>query len=583
MDRATSLLRYADIDNECGLEIGPLDKALVERRPGRRIYYCDYATREVLRQKSSADPSVDIERIPEIDFVTTQIRAETFGDIRFDYILASHVIEHVPDMLGWLNHLLQSLRPGGRIILAIPDKRYTFDYLRPESTLGQIMEAHLEQRVRPSFSQVYDAFGMAVKADTRVCWEHAVYPAPLVPYYTKDFALGLAKDARDAGGYHDCHCWVFTFESFLALAEEARIVGALPARIAQSSAPVFGANEFHVVFEHADFPASTPRRVGKSTETALPAALPGAELPPGVIIRSLESRFGERVFFAAGGRRHWIRDSRWFAQHGRAWPDDVTAVKPEVLESYRLAGSAPMAWSDADVAHPPADADFTALREIAGRHLRGVGVEFGAGAAPYPVPLSCRVLFADRLGTEDLTKALYPGQAKEDLVAPDIVSDIESCENIEPESLDFVVACHVIEHTRNPIGSIVEAWKRLRPGGSLVLSVPRADRTFDRHREVTPLAHLVLDFQSPDRARDYAHYEEFFTRAFPLEKDVFRQRVDAAFAESFSIHYHVWTHDSFLEMVDWIRANVAPFASVWSHPGGPSAERDIEFHIVLTK
>jgi SAM-dependent methyltransferase len=247
VDRVTRLLQFADIDREIGLEIGPLDKPLVERKAGRRIFYCDYATREVLRTKSSADPNVDIDRIPEIDFVTSQIRAEVFGGMRFDYIVASHVIEHVPDMLGWLGHLLNVLNEGGRIILAVPDRRYTFDYLRPLSTLGPMLEAQLEKRSRPGFGQVYDAFSKSVKADTQLCWTQPVYPGPLEPYYTKDLALRLAKDSRDGDGYHDCHCWVFTYDSFLDIIAEAREMGALDAQVMASSPPVFGANEFHVV------------------------------------------------------------------------------------------------------------------------------------------------------------------------------------------------------------------------------------------------------------------------------------------------------------------------------------------------
>ncbi len=247
MDRVARLLQHADVEREIGLEIGPLDKPLVERRAGRKIYYCDYASREFLREKSSADPNVDVSRIPEIDFVTTKLHSELFGGMRFDYILASHVVEHVPDILGWLGHLLNVLTAGGRIILAIPDRRYTFDYLRPVSTLGPMLEAQLEQRARPVFAQVYDAFSMAVKADQELCWKRPVDPGPLEPCYTKELALRLARDSRDGGGYHDCHCWVFTYESFLEIVAEARETGALDAHVVASSPPVYGANEFHAV------------------------------------------------------------------------------------------------------------------------------------------------------------------------------------------------------------------------------------------------------------------------------------------------------------------------------------------------
>src|SRR5687768_6006736 len=302
-------------------------------------------------------------------------------------------------------------------------------------------------------------------------------------------------------------------------------------------------------------------------------------LPRGAILRAPRSVFGDRVYFVSRGRRHWIRDAGWLAQHGRDWPHDVRDVDGDILESFLPAGPAPMEWKDFDADMPPSGLQSLALREFAGRKLRGTGVEFGAGASPFPVPLACRVTFADRLDHANLTDERYPGQLEQDLVDPDLVSDLETCEHIGFESVDFLIACHVIEHTRNPIGALVEAWKRLRPGGALVLAVPDRDRTFDREREITPLAHLIADFEQPSRERDYAHYEDFYAHAFKVPGDHYRATVDARFAESYAIHYHVWTHDAFLAMVDWVRRGPAPYASVWSHPPGADREQDIEFYV----
>ena len=71
-----------------------------------------------------------------------------------------------------------------------------------------------------------------------------------------------------------------------------------------------------------------------------------------------------------------------------------------------------------------------------------------------------------------------------------------------------------------------------------------------------------------------------------VEIDDWREQPEAVrrrFAEHYAIHYHVWTPDSFVAMVDWIRRGPAPFASVWTHPGGGDPVRDIEFYAVLTK
>ena len=49
---------------------------------------------------------------------------------RVDFVIASHVIEYVPEMVSWLQCIGEALRPGGVLNLAIPasikiDKRLT--------------------------------------------------------------------------------------------------------------------------------------------------------------------------------------------------------------------------------------------------------------------------------------------------------------------------------------------------------------------------------------------------------------------------------------------------------------------------
>lgn len=248
MDRVERLLMHAHVDRERGLEVGPLDKPLVKRIDGRQIYYCDYAPREELQRNSSADPEVNVNLTPHIDFVAPRISSDTFRGMTFDYIIASHVIEHIPDVLSWIQTLLQSLTAGGRLILAIPDKRYTFDLVRPVSTVGQVVQAFLEKRTRPTLAQVYDAFSMAMRVDARLCWASQDYAAQShEPCYTRETALRLARDAFENQTHHDCHCWVFDYESFLRIVDEVREIGILNVRTLSHTPPVRDTNEFHVV------------------------------------------------------------------------------------------------------------------------------------------------------------------------------------------------------------------------------------------------------------------------------------------------------------------------------------------------
>lgn len=59
--------------------------------------------------------------------------------------------------------------------------------------------------------------------------------------------LDLAREAFEKGTYRDCHCWVFTYTSFLGLLAEINLQQIASIDVLSHSAPVHGANEFHVV------------------------------------------------------------------------------------------------------------------------------------------------------------------------------------------------------------------------------------------------------------------------------------------------------------------------------------------------
>ena len=152
------------------------------------------------RQENSSgqcrhDASVNIDAIPEIDFIISPLPADLGS--KFDYVVASHVLEHVPDMLGWITTVFGWLSPGGRIILAIPDKRYCFDYLRTPSTTGAVLEAYYLRRKAPSFASIYDGFSEAIHFDTARAWREDPYRGPYSSIFEPQTALRLAREALD--------------------------------------------------------------------------------------------------------------------------------------------------------------------------------------------------------------------------------------------------------------------------------------------------------------------------------------------------------------------------------------------------
>lgn len=180
--------------------------------------------------------------------------------------------------------------------------------------------------------------------------------------------------------------------------------------------------------------------------------------------------------------------------------------------------------------------------------LRGAGIEIGALQNPVHAR-HLKVRYVDRLPIEALLEQ-YPELRGQRIVAPDILDDAEDLKAVSPDSQDFVIANHVIEHMANPIKAML-SWSRvLRVGGRLFLAVPDKRFTFDRERPYTDLDHLFEDYEHPSRERDYAHFQEFAREvscrtfhARPVEQSDEYARI--LWDQNYSIHYHVWDHDRF--------------------------------------
>ena len=217
MGRKENLLKGLDVRNAVGLEIGPLASPVVSKQEGA-IYYVDYADAEFLRNRYKDDPNVDTSKIVSIDAIWGERSLkEAMNGQSVDYIVASHVVEHVPDLVTWLSELHSVLHQGGQVRLVVPDKRYTFDYLRQVSRLSDILTAYVVRARVPQPHEIFDFCLNKVTIDTAAAWRNEIDATKLTKDFTFEGAMRLARDVIDNGTYHDVHCWVFTPFSFTQL------------------------------------------------------------------------------------------------------------------------------------------------------------------------------------------------------------------------------------------------------------------------------------------------------------------------------------------------------------------------------
>ena len=259
MDWRTTMTAGLDLRAMVGAEIGPLDRPAVRRSDGR-ILYVDHADTPALRRKYASDPSVRIDDIVDVDIVWGSTRlAEAFGTRHpVDYVVASHVIEHVPNMIGWLDELRGILRPGGLIKLAVPDRRATFDICRRETDLVDLLVAYVCGATRPQLREILDAHAFSTRGiDAPAAWAGTLPPEAATPMATLPEALAYARAAAQDGEYHDVHCWVFTPSSFAALFRTLATAGWLPFACDGFHDTAFGSYEFFVTLRQCDDQAET--------------------------------------------------------------------------------------------------------------------------------------------------------------------------------------------------------------------------------------------------------------------------------------------------------------------------------------
>ncbi len=217
------------------------------------------------------------------------------------------------------------------------------------------------------------------------------------------------------------------------------------------------------------------------------------------------------------------------------------------------------------------------LRRYFSDKLTGTGLEIGPLHRPLPTHPGLKMVYIDRY-TVDQLRQHYPELKDLPLVEPDIIGDGETLSTVKSGSYDCLVSAHVIEHMKNPLGSL-ERWCRvLKPGGKIYLIVPDKRAIFDHHRVRTTLEHIILDYKRPSAERDFEHcldYAKFVHGKSGNEALIF---ADHIIKTNYSIHYHVFIPEDTVKLVEWFSTNVRHLSIIEGPVMTPKSD---EFHLLL--
>ncbi len=243
-DRLEVLRSHASKSSKI-LEIGPSFSPIAPKRDGYNCLVVDKWTEEELTVRFNGQRDIDVAKIESVDFVwrsrnlLDDIPEAHYGT--FDAVLISHALEHVPNPICLLRSIEKLIKPGGYVTLAVPDKRFCFDYFRPVTTTAAWLAAFERDDLVHSREALFECNSFAVARRGRISWKKHSVDFDDLTYNGQALqdAYSAYQGGRDEArrSYTDCHAWVFTPSSFNLLLNEChalRLISLVPELISVS-------------------------------------------------------------------------------------------------------------------------------------------------------------------------------------------------------------------------------------------------------------------------------------------------------------------------------------------------------------
>jgi hypothetical protein len=175
--------------------------------------------------------------------------------------MLSFLQEHTVNLLKHLLQLSDLLETGGKLFLVLPDKRFTFDYFRPLTTISDILQTYVEDPRVHSLRIIIESICEASNASTADHQNGNHGQRNLMASNTEDgqiflndcLAQSMLKYYNANGSYIDAHRWIFTDHWFYELIETLNQLGVLPLHIETLYPTVDGGSQFYVILSKTVF------------------------------------------------------------------------------------------------------------------------------------------------------------------------------------------------------------------------------------------------------------------------------------------------------------------------------------------
>ncbi len=230
------------------IEIGGSYSAIVPKSAGFDTFTVDHASQADLQEKyRTIMPGATIEHVDCICNDGNLIAAvPKILHGTFDACIVSHVIEHMPNPIAFLQSVEAMLKPSGTLIMAVPDKRQCFDFFRPLTGTGNWLQAYLRNASIHSGLVRFEFESYTVGHDGVTMWGTGALNNFSFASKGLQKAYAIMKELGDTsdGEYVDSHSWVFVPASFSLIMYELHSLGLT--NLIPSNLHTQGAGEFFV-------------------------------------------------------------------------------------------------------------------------------------------------------------------------------------------------------------------------------------------------------------------------------------------------------------------------------------------------
>ena len=208
-----------------GIEIGPSQAPLAPKKNGFNVHVIDHLNKEQLIEQYRAH-GLNTDSIEEVDFIWKgQSYAELTGKTHYyNWAIASHLIEHTPDLITFLKHCEEVLKDDGILSLVVPDIRYHFDYFRPITGLSKVIDAYLNKNTIQTPGTVAEFLLSYSTRASQVAWMEGFKGEFSLTYDLATTYTQMQKVIQNKE-YLDMHTWSFTPTSFRLLIQDLNDLG----------------------------------------------------------------------------------------------------------------------------------------------------------------------------------------------------------------------------------------------------------------------------------------------------------------------------------------------------------------------